>query len=138
MPDSGAFNVKVGGDFAFLAKKNFDGDYTVVNGSRTTVGTVVSITPASGKTFYEAGWKGITESGNQTATFQLQNNAVGIDDVFLSGGTGHQTLGIVKGDRLVSDGVLIYRVQLVATGDATTKRASLFGILIDTGVDPLL
>lgn len=54
MPDSGAFNVKVGGDLAFLAKKEFDGKLSSAEGFLSAIGDLVTITAATGKDMYLA------------------------------------------------------------------------------------
>ena len=54
MPDSGAFNVKVGGDLAFLAKKEFDGKLSSVEGFLSVIGDLATITAAAGKDMYIA------------------------------------------------------------------------------------
>jgi len=113
------------------------------NGARTNAGTLAAIVPADGLTFVLLGasifYALVTgAAGNRTAEVQLQNNTsirdtLGSASNFANtGGFGAHFTTHVRGDTLDGDGVLEYRLQVIAVNPNMTIRGALYGYLRNT------
>lgn len=84
MPDAGFGKPILSGDIAFLAKKEFDGKLRENEGSRSTIGTLATLTATSGKDMYLAKAKVNVFQNSNTApttvsaniTIELQANGI--------------------------------------------------------------
>lgn len=142
MPDSGAFNVKVGGDLAFLAKKEFDGKLVTAEGGRTTVGDLATITVATGKDMYLARaslkWEKSTTTGTGLLVVELKVNGV-IKETYRSLG-GVTFPGFypyyfnMRGLKVLAGQIIKLEVTII--GDSTEVDGDLECFEEDTGVDP--
>ncbi len=116
-------------DIAFLKKLGDEGKLITRSGTRTTVGTIVSIIPSNGETFYYlfGSWS-IQTTGSATAT--LNNNANEIESVTVdSTQVTRDGLFVTKFNAMIGDGIRAFTVELDAETGATTAQASITGFI---------
>ena len=142
MPDIGALKFKLGGDLAFVSKKEFDGKLVVNEGVRTATGTLATLTASSGKDFYLAGaqlsWVKTSATGAFLLKVELQVNGV-VKETFVSQGdtTEHYYPPyhfMQKGIKVIATQVI--KLEVVTIGTTTTVEGSLSCFEEDTGGDP--
>lgn len=137
------------GNIITMSVKKFLGKFLEDEGSRTTTGTLVSIIPASGKTFYFGGSKcsSISKAGtNPSWTGELQNDGVvletykgSIDETNQGFQFKGENVNKIVGDSLDGDGVKEFRIQVttIGGGGAPTIEGNMFGFIEDDADNPL-
>ena len=132
--EKGIGEKQAGSDIEFLKTLADRGRLAFGSGSLVNTGTIASITPLNGETFYFLGgsWQfdmGITAGGS----IQLRNNGVVREEV--SSQSGLEVLmtngvWVVKFDSLIGNGVKTY--DLLFTRDTTvlTVNASMYGYIL--------
>lgn len=135
-------------DIEFMSIKKFDGKFVDSEGSLTGIGTLTSITPASGKTFYLAEAKVETEATGAVITVamraEVQNDGVVVDELYRNftgsgagaGGSLGQEYSAAQGESLDGDGVKVFRIEFVHDTSVNLAHGYLKGYLEDTGTDP--
>lgn len=137
-------------DVEFMSIKQFEGKILKGEGSLGATGTLTSVTPASGKTFYLAEAKAEFDSvtiatATQRARVELQNNAIIVDELYSSvrvsgsnfgAGTPNQSKSIIKGDSLVGDGIKVYRLQVVVFTNYALVHGTIIGYIENDADDP--
>ena len=146
MPDSGFFRKLVGGDDAFLTKKQFDGKMLRAEGTRTTTGVVALITPATGKTFYLMKAVGMISAtigaASDVSIYQLRNNTTIRERARIEASSNPNRPVFEKnfrtrGDSLDGDGIIDYDLNISTKSGSIEVAGMLFGFIEDTGDDPL-
>ena len=131
MPDSSAFNVKVGGDLAFLAKKEFDGKLSSAEGFLSVVGDLATITAATGKDMYIARAK-ITYFHNASNVLSIGDQVVlKINGVIIE--TSRETLVADSGVPAMT--MAIYEFRNMGQKVAASQIIKLEVITLDTQTD---
>jgi len=127
------------GDLEFLRDKQIAGDLIDLTASTASVApaTVVSVTPASGKTFFVADSNCImiNDSGAlDVITAQLENDgtAIQIFETKLADDIMETVPSVIKGDSMIGDGALIYRIQKTDGAVNTIVVGTLLGWIQDT------
>lgn len=125
------------GDLEFLQTKEDAGDLFSNHGSLVAAsGTVVSITPASGKTFYPTSasitvaFTGVASTNYQV---EFQNDGTKIDRVRLSQAASAATIkkqfyNIMR--KLLGDGIKVYRIQLTSGSVNEEINGSIEGYVV--------
>ena len=115
-------------DQAFLKTIHDEGRFRIDEGARSTDGTMASIIPLNGETFYLLGGKyQIQTTGG--GRIELNNDGV-IRERY-----GAEINGIVKGawvittDSLIGDGIKAYTVDLTNESGASAVSGSIFGYI---------
>lgn len=128
------------GDIEFLRDKQLSGDLIILTGIGVAVAptTVLSTTPASGKTYFVAKASYFIENNKGTAEevdLETQNDGT-VKDLKatkqLANATMNFGLSANIGDSMVGDGAIIYRVQKVTGAVNTGPHATLTGWIQDT------
>jgi len=115
----------VSGDLDFLSIKEAAGDLLHAEGTRTGAGTITSIVPANGKTFFLAGWTANSETITGGDQVELQIDSVVIEGQFYA---AHDN-PYAKAMSLVGDGAKIVRLEIAG---GTGRNGFLEGWVVDT------
>jgi len=132
-----------GSDVSFLAKKEFDGDLKNDEGSRTTTGTLATITASAGQDLYLAlaSCLQITASAAAgSATIELQINGTARETARFATDADTSQIRPTAPYTFVSKGFMVaptqvIRLEVTAIANATVE-GNLSAFEVDTGTDP--
>ena len=114
-------------DLAFLKKLGDEGKLITRSGTRTTNGTVVSIIPNTGETFYYLFGSWSMRTGNITLT--LENDGNEIESVSMDNTqVAVNGLWVTKFNAMIGDGQRIFSVEMVETA-TSIATASITGFI---------
>ena len=134
-------------DIEFMSVKQFEGKLKKAEGSATGTGTIVSITPATGKTFYLAGAHVQQVATGAVAAYswhaELKNDTTVVDNVGAQGSatttlTALPQIFQLKGDSLVGNSSKTYSINIQANSDSLQLEAMIYGYEEDDADDPRL
>lgn len=127
------------GDLEFVRDEELLGDLIKLFGTRSTVGIIVSTTPATGKTFFFIVATLNTDAPNdfQRIRAQIRNNAVVREELVVGwtaagGGFMGNDGSKQRGDSLIGNGALVYDLNLAKIDNALTTSGTMQGWIQDT------
>jgi len=136
---------KTGGNMAFLAKKEFQGDLKTDESRRTTIGDLATITAGAGKDLYLASAK--VNLRTTSATTGYMDVELKINGVIFETITAQFDLGLGGSEnrtyQFVSTGFKVAPTEIIKLEVTTMQQTGVIeGVLncyeVDTGTDPTL